>query len=159
MLNMGALPTANQWNTYQEAAKARGLEAILFDIRDIDGLRRAFAEATRRRADAMIDALDALSSANQALVIDLAQVTKLPVIYVSREFVDAGGLVSYGVHYPDLYYRAAAYVDKILKGANPGDLAIERPTRLEMVINRKTANALGLMVPSDVLLRADHVIQ
>ena len=159
MLNMGALPTAAQWKTYQQAAKSLGLEAILLDIRDVEALRRAFDQARAQGADALMDALDALSQANRRLVIELALTKKLPVIYVSREWVDAGGLISYGVHYPDLYYRAAGYVDKILKGAKPGDLAIERPRKLELVINEKAAKALGINVPRDLLLRADEVIR
>lgn len=83
----------------------------------------------------------------------------MPAIYVSRDFIQAGGLIAYGPSYPDLYRRAALYVDKILRGASPGDLPIEQPTKFEMLINLKTANALGLKIPQSLLLRADETIQ
>ena len=92
-------------------------------------------------------------------LVDLAAKNRLPAVYTSREFVDAGGLMSYGSNLPDLFRRAAAYVDKILKGAKPGDLPVEQPTKLELVINLKTAKALGLTILQSVLAHADEVIQ
>jgi len=92
-------------------------------------------------------------------IADLAVKHKLPAIYSSAEYADAGGLLAYGPSYPDLFRRAAGYVDKILKGANPGDLPIEQPTTLELVINASTARALGLTIPSSLLARASRVIQ
>ena len=91
--------------------------------------------------------------------IDLALGNRLPATYQSREFVEAGGLMAYAVHYPDLYFRAASFVDKILKGAKPADLPIEQPTRFEFVLNLKTAKALGLTIPPSLLARADEVIE
>jgi hypothetical protein len=92
-------------------------------------------------------------------VVQLAAKHRLPAIYATREFVDAGGLLSYAPHYPDLYRRAAAYVDKIFKGAKPTDLPVEQPTKFEMVVNLKAASALGLDVPPTLLARADEVIE
>jgi putative tryptophan/tyrosine transport system substrate-binding protein len=103
--------------------------------------------------------VEAVVSANRRAIVDFTAEHRLFAMYSTREFVKDGGLVSYGVHYPDLYYRAASYVAKILKGAKPGDLPIEQPTRLELVINLKTAKALGIMVPQKLLLRADEVIE
>ena len=102
----------------------------------------------------MIAALD-----RQRAIIDLAIKYKLPVIYPGCQAVDAGGLISYGVDYRHLYHRAASYVDRILKGAKPGDLPIEQPTKLELVINMKTAKALGFNIPPAFPLRADEVIE
>jgi putative ABC transport system substrate-binding protein len=103
--------------------------------------------------------IDAITLANRQRIVDLAMKYRLPAIYSSREFVDVGGLISYGVSYPDLYRRAATYVDKILKGTKPADLPVEQPTKLELVINLKTAKALGLELPATVLARADEVTE
>ena len=103
--------------------------------------------------------VDALTQANGRLIVDSAAQMKIPALYASREFVDAGGLMTYSVSYPHLYYRAAGLVDKIFKGARPGDLPVEQPTKLELVINLKTAKTLGLNVPDKLVALADEVIE
>ena len=102
---------------------------------------------------------DALTIGNARRIVQLAKSRRLPAMYGSTEFVDAGGLMSYAANFPDLFRRAATYVDKILKGAKPGDLPVEQPTKFELVVNLKTANMAGLSVPSSILARADEVIE
>jgi putative ABC transport system substrate-binding protein len=118
-----------------------------------------FDDASARRADALVVVIDAITLANRQRIVDLAMKYRLPTIYSSREFVDIGGLISYGVSYPDLYRRVATYVDKILKGTKPTDLPVEQPTKLELVINLQTAMALGIKVPATLLATADEVIE
>jgi putative ABC transport system substrate-binding protein len=101
----------------------------------------------------------ALTQPNRKLIVELAAKHRLPTIYPAREFVDAGGLMSYGVDYVQLYNRAARFLDKIFKGAKPGDLPVEQPTKFELVVNLQAAKALGLTIPQSLLLRADDVIQ
>jgi len=113
----------------------------------------------RERPDGLFVTLDPFTRLHRRRIVELAAKHQLPAIYEHREFVDAGGLMSYGPSVRDMWRRAATYVDKILKGAKPGDLPIEQPTRFELVINLKTARALGLAISQSVLFRADHVIQ
>jgi ABC-type uncharacterized transport system substrate-binding protein len=120
---------------------------------------RAFEVIARKRADALFVGIDADLFANRHRIVDFATRRRLPLMGYSREFVEAGGLISYGVNLDDLYRRAAGYVDRILKGARPGDLPFEQPTKFELVINLKTAKALGLTIPQSVLLRADQIIE
>ena len=96
---------------------------------------------------------------HQQTIVDLVGRNRLPAVYPAREFVEAGGLIAYAVNYPDLYFRFASFVDKIFKGAKPGELPVEQPTKFELVINLTTAKALGLTIPQSILLRADEVIQ
>ena len=109
--------------------------------------------------DAISVDLNTITQTNRQFIALLAASHRLPVIYASREFVEAGGLIAYGVSYPDLYRRAATFVDKIFKGAKPADLPIEQPTKFELVINLRAAKAIGLTIPEAFLLRADEVIE
>jgi len=110
------------------------------------------------KVDGLLVNVDALISEHRRAVAEFAAKHKLPAVYSDREFVEAGGLVSYGVHYPHLYYRAAGYVSRILRGANPAELPVERPTRFYLVVNRRTARTLGLSLPPALLKRADRII-
>jgi ABC-type uncharacterized transport system, periplasmic component len=128
-------------------------------VRSSEDIDAAFATVTRARVGAVIIQTDPLVLGQTAQIVRLASASGIPTVYSLREFVDAGGLVSYGPSLFDLWRRSATYVDKILKGANPGDLPMEQPTKFELVINLKTAKALGLTIPPSVLARADQVIE
>jgi putative ABC transport system substrate-binding protein len=119
----------------------------------------AFASAAAHHADAIMDLGDALTVVQAPRIIALAAKYHLPASYLGRKFADSGGLVAYGPDNADLFRRAAAYVDKILKGTKPSDLPVEQPTKYELVINLKTAKTLGLTIPPSLLVRADEVIE
>jgi len=148
-----------RWEVLKASARVRGLEAVLLDVRMPADLEPAFAAAARDGVDALTISIDGLTQANRTIIAALAAKHPLPAIYPAKEFVDAGGLFAYGVSYPDLYFRAATFVDKILKGANPADLPVEQPTKFELVINLKAAKALGITVPLSLQARADEVIK
>jgi putative tryptophan/tyrosine transport system substrate-binding protein len=143
------------------AARALGLQLHVVEVRRADELDTAFATMTRVGADAVIVMEDAvlLNSQRGRIVADLAAHSRLPVMYSWREWVVAGCLMSYGPSRPDMLRRAAVFVDKILKGAKPGELPVEQPMKFELVINLKTAKALGLTIPPTVLFQADEVLQ
>ena len=141
------------------AAGAFGVKLHYLDILDPKDIGTAFQEASKGRADAVLALPSAVFGRHRTEVAGLAGKNRLPVIHFSPEFVEVGGLMSYGVDIRDLYRRAAIYVDKILKGAKPADLPVEQPTKFELVINRKTARALSLTIPQSILLRADQVIE
>ena len=143
----------------QAAGRSLGIEVQLIDAgRPVD-LDRAFAEMTRWNANALVVMPYATLLQERTRVVVMAAKQRLPAVYQYRENVMAGGLMSYGTDLADQFRRSAAYVDRILKGAKPGDLPVEQPTKLELLINLKTAKALGLTVPQSVLLRADDIIQ
>ncbi len=159
LFNMSNPNDALQWKETETAAPTLRVQLQLLDVRKPGDFAGAFDAAVKGRAGALFVGLDALTWANHRPIVELAAKHRLPAIYGGREFVNAGGLIAYGVSYPHLYHRAASYVDKILKGAKPADLPIEQPTKFELVINLKTAKALGLTIPQSLLGRADEVIQ
>jgi len=128
-------------------------------VRGPDDVEAAFEAATDGRAEAMVPLRSPLIAFKRSPIVDLAAMNRLPAMYSGREFVDAGDLMSYGPNQTDSFRRAATYVDKILKGAKPADLPVERPTKFELVINLKTTQALGLAIPQSVLIQATDVIQ
>ena len=148
-----------QWEETQKAARLLVIQAELLDVRSKGDIGRAFEKAASSRVDGLLVGIDAVTQQHRGLIADLAERQRLPTIYASREYVEGGGLMSYGVSYPDLYRRAAGLVDKIFKGAKAGDLPVEQPTKFELVINGKTAKAIGLTIPPLVLARADEVIE
>jgi putative ABC transport system substrate-binding protein len=141
------------------AARALGMRLQFVEARGPDDFDRAFADMTRARAGALTVLGSTMFISERRRLVDLAAKNRLPAVYARREYVDAGGLMSYGSNIADLFRRTATYVDKILKGAKPADLPVEQPTKFELVINLKTAKALRLTIPQSVLGRADEVIQ
>ena len=158
MANVGAPGAVLQMHEFNAAARSLGLEVVPLEIRRTEDIAPAL-ESLKGRADVLYVAGDALVNLNQIRINTFALVARLPTIYVQREFVEAGGLMSYGPNFLDLHRRAAEYVDKVLRGANPADLPVEQSTRFELVINLVTARALGLTVPPTLLARADEVIE
>jgi putative ABC transport system substrate-binding protein len=159
IFNMGNPVVPLQWNVVEASARSLGIEAQLLDVRRPEDLGRAFDAAAKQRAQALIVGLDGVTQGNLRPIAERAAKQRLPSIYGSKEYVDFGGLITYGASDPHMYRRAAAFVDKILKGAKPADLPVEQPTTFELIINLKTAKALGLTIPQSLLQRADQVIQ
>jgi putative ABC transport system substrate-binding protein len=141
------------------AAGALGLKLYVVKARGPDDFPRAFAEMKRRQVDALTVLSSPVFASERRRIAELAVKNRLPTVFAFRAYVDAGGLMSYGPNIADLFRRAATYVDKILKGAKPADLPVEQPTTFELVVNLKTAKALGLTIPSSMLGRANHVIE
>ena len=147
------------WKEIQLPARQLGIQLNSLEVRSPDDFDKAFEDATRARAGALVILADPVTGTNQKRIVDFAAKSRLPSISQFSAFADAGGLATYGPDRADLYRRAATYVDKILKGAKPGDLPIQQPTKFELVINLKTAKALGLTVPQSLLQRANEVIE
>jgi len=141
------------------AGQALGVRLQFVEARGPADIDRAFSDMTRAHAGALTVLLSNMFVVERRRLVDLAAKNRLPVMYQAREFVDAGGLMAYGPNFADIFRRAATYVDKILRGAKPADLPVEQPTKFELVINLKTAKALGLTIPPSLLQRADQVIE
>jgi putative ABC transport system substrate-binding protein len=141
------------------AARTLKVKLQVLEARDPQAIDGAFAAMVRERAGALLVGNDPMFFAQRERIVGLAAKSRLPGIFEWREFAEAGGLLSFGANISDVYRRAATYVDKILRGAKPGDLPIEQPTKLEFIINLKTAKALGLTIPQSLLGRADEVIE
>jgi putative ABC transport system substrate-binding protein len=147
------------WDEAEPAARALGLEPHLFSLQEASDLARTFVEMERKGANALVVLSDALFNSLRRQIIALATEHHLPAMYEAREFVEDGGLISYGPDIAEMTRRSATFVDKVLKGVNPADLPIEQPTRFELVINMKSARALGLTLSPTLLARADEVIE
>ena len=148
-----------EWQKTQAAASTHSLALVRFDFRVVEDFERAFGLFSREKVDAVLVPPDVTFGANRWHIAELAAKSRLPAIYFTRQYAEAGGLLSYGPNPSQSYRRAAVFVDKILKGAKPADLPIERPTKIEFVINLKAAKALGLTVPPTLLARADAAIE
>ena len=163
--NVGALvnpirPSVDtQVRDLQEAAKALGLQLLIARAGTEPELQTSFAELSARKIDALLVAADPFFNSRREQVLALAARIAVPAIYQWREFTAAGGLMSYGPSFADAYRQAGVYTGRILKGEKPGDLPLEQPTKFEMVINLKTAKALGLPIPPTLMTRADEVIE
>jgi putative ABC transport system substrate-binding protein len=158
IVNVSSQNTASQLQEAQAAARTLGVAVNVLEIRRAEDIPPAF-EAAKAQAEALFVLNDPLVISERARINELAIAAKLPTVYAFREFVDSGGLMSYGPHFPNLFRRAGEYVDKILRGAKPGDIPVEQPTRFELVLNLKTAKALGITIPPTLLARADEVIE
>ena len=158
------LNTRNQTHTVWQqevkaAANALGVTLVPVEIRAANDLAAGFQTFVRERVELVLLLGDGLVMAERRQIADLAAAAQVPSVYTYREYAVAGGLISYGVNLRESNRRGAAYVDKILKGSKPGDLPVEFPTKVEMVINLKTAKALGITIPPTLLARADEVIE
>jgi putative ABC transport system substrate-binding protein len=142
----------------EAAAGAFKVQLQQQDLLESKDIEPAFRAAANGRVDGVIVLVSSVLNSNRRRVVELAAKNRLPMIYPFREFVDAGGLMTYGVNFVDLYRRSATYIDKILKGVRPADLPVEQPTKFEFIINLKAAKQIGLTIPPNVLARADHVM-
>jgi putative tryptophan/tyrosine transport system substrate-binding protein len=158
IFNVGNAQPVLEMGETQAAARMLGLDVAPLVIQRAEDIAPAF-DGVKAKADALYVAIDQLMVANLTRILDLALGTRLPTVFSTRDFVRAGGFMSYGPNYSDLFWRSADYVDKILRGTKPGGIPVEQPTKFELVINLKTAKALGMTIPESFLLRADEVIE
>jgi putative ABC transport system substrate-binding protein len=159
LYNPGDRTRDSEYKQVQEAAKSLDLQLRAYEARSPTEIEKAFALMAGDHAQALVILGDVLMNVHQKVLADLTLRNRLPAIYLYREFVDMGGLISYGASLNGMWRRAAPYVDKILKGADPGELPIDQPTRFELVLNLKTAKMLGIQVPASLLVFADEVIE
>jgi putative ABC transport system substrate-binding protein len=159
LFNPADATNVREWREMEGAARLLGVQLRALEVRGPTEFESAFATAIREGAGALMTLRNWLLEGHQTQIIDFAAKNRLPAMYEQRAYVDAGGLMSYGPNLPDLFRRAATYVDKILKGAKPGDLPVEQPVKFELIINLKTAEALGLTIPPTLLFQADEVIK
>jgi putative ABC transport system substrate-binding protein len=148
-----------EWKEVESTARLLGVTLRSLDLRSVGDFERAFSATTRARVEGLLTFEDPLTLAHRQQIVEFAVKRQLPAMYEPKEFAEAGGLMSYGPSFSDLYRRAATYVDKILKGAKPSDLPVEQPKKFEFVINLKTAKQIGVTIPPNVLVRADRVIR
>ena len=158
MANVGNSASVLEMREVQAAARTIGLEVTILEIRRAEDIAPAFEEL-KARADALYVCVDTILFSHRIRVNTLALSARLPTIFLNREYVEAGGLMSYGPSFPDLFRRAGGYVDKILHGAKAADIPVEQPTKFDLIINLTTAKALGLEIPPTLLARADEVIE
>jgi putative ABC transport system substrate-binding protein len=158
IVNLGNPAAAAVWRAVEAAAPGFGLETLVFDVRKPEDVLPGLQSAAQKGAQGLFIGAETVTPATRPQVIATVAKLRLPATYSSREFVQAGGLVSYGVSYPNLYFRAAGYIDKVLKGTSPGQLPMAGPDKFELFINRKAAFQLKLVIPPDLLLRSDKVI-
>jgi len=159
LLNPDFAPNQSRLTSIREAAQMLGLTLIPVEARGLDALEQAFATMVRERARGFVVLGDSVLFNYRGQIGGIAIRNRLPAISVAREYAEAGLLLTYGVDFRDIFRRTAVFVDKIFKGANPGDLPVEQPTKFELVVNLKTAKALGLTIPPTLLARADEVIE
>ena len=157
--NSAAPGSEAEWKAMQPSAEALGIKLESRAVSNADEFTRAFSDMSRKRPDGLITIMDSLTSSYNKIIADWALQARLPTMFGYAAAAEAGGLMSYAPRTPDLFRRAAYYVDRILKGTKPADLPVEQPTKFEFVINLKTAEQIGLTIPQSVLFRADKVIK
>jgi putative ABC transport system substrate-binding protein len=158
--SVAGTPSGNpSYDEAEKITKAVGVQLLPYRVRNLDEIEKAFAEMPKARPQALLVLQSPVMTLNSKRIVDLALEQRLPGMYPSNQFAEEGGLIAYGPVIADLYRRAATYVDKILKGANPAELPIEQPTKFELLINLKAAKQIGVTIPANILARADRVIR
>ena len=159
MADANVTPTMLEMNTVQALAHKFEIDPIPLEIKRTDDIESAFARLKTEQADALYVVINELLNANRLLIVRSAEAAKIPAIYGTHDWVRSGGLISYGSNFPALFARLAEMTDSILRGAKAEDIPVEQPTRFELVVNLKTAKAIGVTIPATLLARADDVIE